>query len=235
MPRFWILGDIPPFRRSTLTTKRAWQGRLGLTDAVAKRRPLNQNQNGGERSGEKQQPHLPEELKCWSFDTMEERVGPLIFTSNFDSGNLARVERVKAEESLSPSEEVDHSSTALTPDYEYNVWTAPDCAGTEHENPNRTWFHFGVKGGQPGKLLKINIMNLNRQGKLYGQGMAPLVKVVQGKNKWERIRDKPTFEVRLSLVQDSFYELLFSISFLSYNTCTSTNNNFQYSCLRLLN
>ena len=112
---------------------------------------------------------------------MEERVGPLIFTSNFDSGNLAKVERVKADESISTADDVDNSSMVPAPDYEYNVWTAPDCAGTEHENPNRTWFHFGVKGGQSGKLLRINIMNLNRQGKLYNQGMAPMVKVLHGK------------------------------------------------------
>ena len=28
---------------------------------------------------------------------------------------------------------------------EYNLWTAPDCAGTNHENGNRTWFHFSAK------------------------------------------------------------------------------------------
>ena len=129
---------------------------------------------------------------------MEERVGPLTFTSNFDSGNLARAERVKSEEN-SGVEEVDDFSAGnvVTPDYEYNVWTNPDCAGTEFENLNRTWFHFGVKGGTPGKLLKINIMNLNRQGKLYAQGMSVIVKVVPGKNKWERIREKPTYEVSL--------------------------------------
>lgn len=124
---------------------------------------------------------------------MEERIGPLTFISNFDSGNLARVERVKSEENNSSQE--DDVTTVITPDYDYNVWTAPDCAGMECENSNRTWFYFGVKGGQGGKLLRINIMNLNRQGKLYGQGMAPLVKVVPSRNKWERIRDKPKYEV----------------------------------------
>lgn len=124
---------------------------------------------------------------------MEERIGALTFISNFDSGNLARVEKVKQEESSSCTEDTD-GTVALVPDYDYNVWTAPDCAGMECENGNRTWFYFGVKGGQPGKLLRINIMNLNRQGKLYSQGMSPLVKVVPSRNKWERIRDKPKFE-----------------------------------------
>jgi hypothetical protein len=38
----------------------------------------------------------------------------------------------------SPAEEV--------ADFEFNIWTKPDCAGTEFENSNRTWFYFGVKG-----------------------------------------------------------------------------------------
>lgn len=32
------------------------------------------------------------------------------------------------------------------PDIEFNLWTKPDCVGTEYENGNRTWFYFGVKG-----------------------------------------------------------------------------------------
>ena len=34
----------------------------------------------------------------------------------------------------------------LPVNYEYNLWTQPDCAGTEFENNNRTWFFFGIKG-----------------------------------------------------------------------------------------
>lgn len=124
---------------------------------------------------------------------MEEKVGPFTFISNFDSGNLARAERVKTEDASSSPEDCD-GAVVINPDFDYNVWTAPDCAGTEFENQNRTWFYFGIKGGQPGKLLRINILNLNRQGKLYGQGMTPLVKVVPSRNKWERIRDKPKYE-----------------------------------------
>lgn len=32
------------------------------------------------------------------------------------------------------------------PDVEFNVWTKPDCCGTEFENTNRTWFYFGIRG-----------------------------------------------------------------------------------------
>ena len=45
------------------------------------------------------------------------------------SGNLDRVEECK-----SPDADTK----------EFNLWTAPDCAGTEFENCNRTWFYFSV-------------------------------------------------------------------------------------------
>ncbi|XP_054332080.1 cytosolic carboxypeptidase-like protein 5 isoform X1 [Pongo pygmaeus] len=130
---------------------------------------------------------------------MELRCGGLLFSSRFDSGNLAHVEKV---ESLSSDGEgVGCGASALTssiassPDYEFNVWTRPDCAETEFENGNRSWFYFSVRGGMPGKLIKINIMNMNKQSKLYSQGMAPFVRTLPTRPRWERIRDRPTFEM----------------------------------------
>ncbi|XP_054617290.1 cytosolic carboxypeptidase-like protein 5 isoform X2 [Dunckerocampus dactyliophorus] len=132
---------------------------------------------------------------------MEVRFGSIVFSSKFDSGNLARVERVNK---TTPSPIPDATTTAAVggpasapniPDYEFNVWTQPDCAGTEHENGNRSWFHFSVQGVAAGKLLKVNVMNMNNQRKLYSQGMAPLVRTVPGKNRWERVRDRPTTEI----------------------------------------
>jgi len=58
----------------------------------------------------------------------------------------------------------------------------------------RSWFYFGVSGGTSGKLMKINIMNMNRQGKLYSQGHVPMIRSA-GKAKWERLRDRATYEV----------------------------------------
>ncbi|XP_056018898.1 cytosolic carboxypeptidase-like protein 5 isoform X4 [Ostrea edulis] len=121
----------------------------------------------------------------------EFRVGGLLFTSKFDSGNLARVEKVSKDE-----EEEDNVKYygEPRPDYEFNVWTHPDCHGTEFENGNRSWFYFGIRGWSPNRLIKINIMNLNRQGKLYSQGHCPFTKTVPGKPRWERTRDRPSFE-----------------------------------------
>ncbi|KAI8787445.1 cytosolic carboxypeptidase-like protein 5 isoform X1 [Biomphalaria glabrata] len=131
---------------------------------------------------------------------MEIKIGNLCFTSKFDSGNLARVEKVSkddegTENDVTNSFQYSGSNADIKPDYEFNVWTSPDCAGTEFENPNRSWFYFGIKGLTNNKVIKINIMNLNKQGKLYSQGLAPIYKILPGKPKWERIRERPTFEM----------------------------------------
>ncbi|KAG8448704.1 hypothetical protein GDO86_015684 [Hymenochirus boettgeri] len=125
---------------------------------------------------------------------MEIRCGGLLFSSKFDSGNLARVEKV--ERSVGEGD-VSAGSGGCVPaaDYEFNIWTKPDCAETEYENGNRSWFYFSVRFGTPGKLLKVNIMNMNKQSKLYSQGMAPFVRTVPIRPRWERIRDRPTFEM----------------------------------------
>lgn len=124
---------------------------------------------------------------------METRLGGILFTSKFDSGNLARVERV-AKDSDDDSTNRRIGDITVSPDLEFNLWTKPDCDGTEYQNGNRSWFHFAVKGCPMNKLIKFNIMNMNRQGKLYNQGMAPVVKVLPQKPRWERIRDKPVCE-----------------------------------------
>ena len=104
--------------------------------------------------------------------------GDLIISSNFDSGNIDRVEQVGDSESL-----------------EFNLWTALDCAGTEFENPNSSWFYFKVSTppNYNGKTLSFNVVNMNRQWRLYQQGMTPIMKV--GKGNWERMPNRPTFEV----------------------------------------
>ncbi|XP_077442875.1 cytosolic carboxypeptidase-like protein 5 isoform X2 [Stigmatopora argus] len=126
---------------------------------------------------------------------MEARFGNIVFSSKFDSGNLARVEKVKLTHSLHSDLTPTGGTASNIPDYEFNVWTQPDCGGSEYENGNRSWFHFSVQGIAPGKLLKINVMNMNNQRKLYAQGMAPLVRTSPGKNKWERIRERPAIDI----------------------------------------
>nr|XP_056708356.1 cytosolic carboxypeptidase-like protein 5 [Euleptes europaea] len=133
---------------------------------------------------------------------MEIRCGGLLFSSKFDSGNLAHVEKVEHLEGEGDSAGNGGSASSMVfgcslpiADYEFNVWTKPDCAGTEYENGNRSWFYFSVKGGMPGKMIKIHIVNMNKQTKLYSQGMSPLVKTVPIRPRWERVRERPAFEM----------------------------------------
>ena len=67
-------------------------------------------------------------------------------------------------------------------------------------NVSRSWFYFGIRGGTPGRVVRINVMNLNRQGKLYAQGHVPMTKTVPGRPKWERLRDRPQYEVSLEVL-----------------------------------
>lgn len=55
-------------------------------------------------------------------------------------------------------------------------------------------------GGTPFSLVKLNMVNLNRQSKMYSQGMAPVFRISPGRSSWERIREKPTFNVSTALI-----------------------------------
>ena len=90
---------------------------------------------------------------------------------------------------------VNTNNTEEKPDYEFNVWTKHDCHGTKFQNNNRTWFYFGIKPNTPGVCVKFNVVNLNRQSKMFSQGMCPVFKTLPGHPQWDRIRDKPTYAV----------------------------------------
>ncbi|KAG5678270.1 hypothetical protein PVAND_007960 [Polypedilum vanderplanki] len=175
-----------------------------------------------------------------------------IFDSNFDSGNLFKVELVKkitnSNESVQGSngEQSSSSSSSTTNngsnssnqnskerqiDIEFNLWTRPDnyCAGPSDNSKkcrnlecngncgnlnhgNRTWFFFSIRGGEKNQLVKLNLVNLNKQAKLFSQGMHPVMR--NGNHgKWERTKEKPTF----LLTDDSFVLSL----------CHRTNENVE--------
>lgn len=43
---------------------------------------------------------------------------------------------------------------------ELNLWTRPDCAGTEYENLNRSWFFFSIQGDYFEKLIIYERLNM---------------------------------------------------------------------------
>ena len=77
----------------------------------------------------------------------------VVFTSDFDSGNLGRVEKAAPEL--------------------YHVWTAPDCAETLAEATCRSWFYFRVTAPK-GVMLTMVVKNLNLQGKIFREGHRPV-------------------------------------------------------------
>lgn len=128
---------------------------------------------------------------------MDFSVDGLHFSSKFDSGNLARVVKVLSEDDatsansggfckLAQGKQNPSNNNAsgnvkimeMNVDYDFKVWTKPDCADTPFENGNRTWFHFSVRGYAPAKLIRFTIMNMNKQSKMYSQGYCPFYRVV---------------------------------------------------------
>lgn len=77
----------------------------------------------------------------------------IVFSSNFDNGNLGRVERV-------PNRP-----------YEFKVWTAPDNMGTEFQSKHCAWFHFSVAGLPMGCVLRIQLVNASNHSGLYKHDM----------------------------------------------------------------
>ncbi|CAH8554155.1 unnamed protein product [Schistosoma haematobium] len=153
---------------------------------------------------------------------MDCRIGGILFSSNFDSGNLARVEKVLRDPDEPPSLSLQSNSKQqqqlvqkatnkvnsnifgnfaiadVRADYEFRMWIKPDCAGTAYANGNRTWFYFSMRGYSPGKIMRATIMNMNKQSKIYSQGFSPIYRVCSpsvAQSRWKRIRDKPFWEL----------------------------------------
>eukprot|EP00039_Didymoeca_costata_P015400 m.261064 g.261064 ORF g.261064 m.261064 type:complete len:748 (-) comp16215_c0_seq14:2334-4577(-) len=110
----------------------------------------------------------------------------LVFSSNFDSGNLQSVTLL---EERNNSEGSDFAA--------YQVSTRPDCFGTKFQNGNRTWFYFSVTGGIQGNSINICVHDLNKQGKLFSQGHEPVVCVLSA----SQASDAPESETKHGNVQ----------------------------------
>jgi hypothetical protein len=64
--------------------------------------------------------------------------GGITFSSDFDNGNLRRVVPVGQQQPL-----------------DFNIWTAPDNAGSEVESNHCSWYYFSVSGLPKNATLKI--------------------------------------------------------------------------------
>lgn len=98
------------------------------------------------------------------------------FSSNFDNGNLARVER------------------CLSKPYEFRIWTSADCAGQPFQAKNsNAWFHFVVTGLPVSVVLRIQIVNASNHGGLYKHDMRPVFRSNSTNQRWARLRNSVRF------------------------------------------
>lgn len=75
--------------------------------------------------------------------------GDVTFSSNFDNGNLAKVEQV-------PNKS-----------FEFRIWTAPDNMGSSYQSKHCAWYYFMVTGLPQGCVLRIQIVNTSNHSGLY--------------------------------------------------------------------
>ena len=75
---------------------------------------------------------------------------PLMFQSQFESGNLMRAVQVD--------------------DASYELWIQPDV----NTRGNTQWYYFSIKGMQPAVEYVFRIVNFSKSSSLYNQGMRPL-------------------------------------------------------------
>lgn len=103
----------------------------------------------------------------------------IVFSSDFDSGNLARVERDEG----SPGA----SGYAGT----FNIWTLRDNESGERPGKCDSWFYFSVRGLEADSRIRINLMKF-KQKNLFNQGWVPVFRTTQSQSKtFSRLRDKP--------------------------------------------
>lgn len=109
------------------------------------------------------------------------------FCSDFDSGNLFKVEK--------------------TGDRSFELWVGPDCCSTLCEKSLRTWFYFKVSAtGEYTFTLK----NLNLQGKLFRDGMKPFIKTPT--KSWERLETLISCTVKGDIGTN--FEICFTYNFI---------------------
>ncbi|CAG5095721.1 Oidioi.mRNA.OKI2018_I69.XSR.g14306.t2.cds [Oikopleura dioica] len=158
----------------------------------------------------------------WLIDGVE-------ISSCFDSGNLKSIEL--NDNPLSDEDAVDRRQGRRPEvDLEFRCVVAPDMAGTEFENGNKSWFHFRVTGAH-GKTVRFNMMNLNRHQKLYNQGMAPVFMVHQQGTEMPNIMLEPERWNRVCSVFSHTSDGVFLMSFWhTFTTAEDVYFSFSYPC-----
>jgi hypothetical protein len=121
-------------------------------------------------------------------------VGEFRFSSNFDSGNLAKVSLQDPHTAASVPR-----GAAVSKPSQYFLWVASDCEGSIHDTGIRTWFFFTItptntKQQRP-RYCRFTIVNLSPRIRIFDHDNRAVVKV--GSGAWQRL-GKP---MEIELVQ----------------------------------
>jgi hypothetical protein len=111
--------------------------------------------------------------KCAAHNIFD--IDGVIFSSNFDNGNLANVEKGSGS-------------------HEYILWTSPDNAGTSYSSSHNAWFHFCISHAAKGVSMRLVIANASSHATLYKQDMRPVYKAQSTNNKWVRIKTSVRYQ-----------------------------------------
>ena len=141
-------------------------------------------------------PQADESSSCKGYghdddQTREWQCGSLKFRTDFDSGNLGEV-------------------IPCTREGEYDLWVRPDCSGQSCETKHRTWFYFGLSGYKAGQVLNFNVVNMNKQAKLFSFDMRPVFFTPGVSEQWA-----PILESVKHQVVNSGFKISFSHKFTS--------------------
>ncbi len=90
-----------------------------------------------------------------------------VFDSSFDSGNGCDFECVAP--------------------WQFVLRTRADCEGSAYATGNSTWFYFSVANVPAGQVIKLTVLGLNPQRRLFEQGLKPVWRSLPGHPRWERV------------------------------------------------
>jgi len=156
--------SIQPLSPSPMHTHAQIQQQQQLAAAAAAAQHNQQQQHSQQQQQQQQQhvvPHAPATRKK----------GDLVFKSNFESGNLSKVQMIS--------------------EFEYELFLRPDTNNGQY----RLWFYFSVSNVKKGQRVVFSLCNFSKARSLYRSGMTPLVKS-ESRPQWERIPEKYVYYYR---------------------------------------
>ena len=124
------------------------------------------------------------------FQGMSPGVHPVIFDSQFESGNLDRVVHIR--------------------EYEYDLYLRADANTKGYYQ----WFYFSAES-RDAREITLNILNFTKSESLYRQGMKPVVLSQTQKRGWRRTEGEVKYGISklTSVASRVFYTLSFTYKF----------------------